>query len=255
MIVFYFKINEGVCFAMSAESCEIETQRRYYAETAAKYDDMHVAEKDEHSFALSLLTASLDYLDIRSILDIGSGTGRVISHIKKHRPDIRVVGIEPVKELREIGYAKGLLEDELVDGDATNLQYGASEFDLVCEFAVLHHIPKPEDAVAEMIRVANKAIFISDSNNFGQGRPAVRTLKQIINFFGLWKLFDLVKTKGKGYTISEGDGLAYSYSVYNNYRQIRSRCKSVHVLNTTDGDINPYRTSDHVALLGILDSK
>lgn len=238
---------------MSVEPHEVETQRRYYAETAEKYDELHIDEKDEHSFALSLLTASLDYLDIRSILDIGSGTGRVISHIKKHRPDIRVVGIEPVKELREIGYAKGLLEEELVDGDATNLQFGPSEFDLVCEFAVLHHIHKPENAVAEMLRVANKAIFISDSNNFGQGAPAVRKLKQIINFLGLWKLFDLVKTKGKGYTITEGDGLAYSYSVYNNYRQIRSQCSSVHILNTTDGNINPYRTSDHIALLGILD--
>ena len=61
----------------------------------------------------------------------------------------------------------------------------------------------------------------------------------------------IVKTKGKGYTISEGDGLAYSYSVFNSYKQIKAKCRSIHLLNTQDGLINPYRTASHVALLGI----
>ena len=61
-----------------ANSTEIETQWRYYAETASIYDSMHVDEKDEHFFALSFLVGAIDYLDIKSVLDIGSGTGRVI---------------------------------------------------------------------------------------------------------------------------------------------------------------------------------
>jgi hypothetical protein len=62
---------------------------------------------------------------------------------------------------------------------------------------------------------------------------------------------DFLKTKGKGYTISYGDGIAYSYSVFNNYRQIRNHCSSVHLFNTKDSHINLYRTASHVALLGI----
>ncbi len=236
---------------MSNTTDEIVKQRRYYAETANLYDEMHVNEQDEHFFALTFLVASLDYLQVRSILDIGSGTGRAIRYIKKRRPELRVVGIEPVKELREVGYSQGLSEKELVDGDATKLQFSASEFDLVCEFGVLHHIRSPELAVSEMLRVAGKAIFLSDSNNFGQGSLMVRSIKQMINFFGLWKLADLIKTKGKGFTISEGDGLSYSYSVFNNYKQIQTQCKSIHVLNTKDGHINPYKTASHVALLGV----
>jgi len=76
----------------------------------------------------------------------------------------------------------------------------------------LHHIRKPALAVAEMLRVATKAIFLSDSNNFGHGSPLGRSIKQTIDLLGLWPLADWIKTKGKGYTISEGDGLAYSYS-------------------------------------------
>lgn len=232
-------------------SDEVRIQRQYYAGSAHKYEEMHVGEGDEHFFALAFLGATLRQLDIHSILDIGSGTGRAVRYLKKHHPDLKVVGLEPVKELRQIGYSLGLSESELIDGDATKLSFDTSEFDLVCEFGLLHHVPRPEVAVAEMLRVARKAIFISDSNNFGQGSPAIRLIKQLINRFGLWGFANFLKTKGKGYSISEGDGLAYSYSVFNNYDQIKSQCTRVHLLNTRDGAINPYATASHVALLGI----
>lgn len=230
---------------------EVENQRRYYAKTAGQYEAMHVNEKDEHFVALSFLLASLEYLEVKSILDIGSGTGRAIRYIKRQRPELRVVGIEPVRELREVGYSLGLLEEDLVDGDATKLPFFASEFDLVCEFGVLHHIKKPELAVSEMLRVASKAVFISDSNNFGNGSLVSRSIKQGANFIGMWRLIDLIKTKGKGYMISDGDGISYSYSVFNNYKQIKSQCTRIHLLNTMDGGINPYKTASHIALLGI----
>jgi hypothetical protein len=102
-----------------------------------------------------------------------------------------------------------------------------------------------------MLRVAKKAVFISDANNFGQGRLLARTLKQAINALGLWGLADLVKTGGKGYLCSEGDGLAYSYSVFSDYRQIKAACTRVHLLDTAGGGSNLYRSAAHVALLGI----
>jgi hypothetical protein len=102
-----------------------------------------------------------------------------------------------------------------------------------------------------MLRVAEKAIFISDTNNFGHGSLSNRTIKQMVNMLGLWKFMDFLKTKGKGYTFSYGDGIAYSYSVFNDYRQIRNHCSSVHLLNTKDSQINLYRTASHVALLGV----
>jgi hypothetical protein len=106
-------------------------------------------------------------------------------------------------------------------------------------------------AVSEMLRVARKAIFISDSNSFGQGSRLVRAAKQALRAAGLWRIADLVKTRGRGYTITEGDGLAYSYSVFDDYRLIKASCRSMHLLNTQDADVNPYRSASHVALLGI----
>jgi len=230
---------------------EVAIQRQYYAKTAGQYNAMHVQTNDEHSFALSFLCGMLDYLKVHSVLDIGSGTGRAIFFLKQAKPDLKVVGIEPVKELREIGYSNGLSEDELVDGDATNITFLDGSFDLVCEFGALHHIKRADRAVSEMLRIAKKAIFISDANNFGQGTLLARTAKQLLDIVGLWKIADLIKTKGKGYTISDGDGLAYSYSVFNDYRRIEEQCKSMHVVNTTNGHINYYRTASTIALLGI----
>jgi len=234
-----------------SEKSAVEMQRAYYAHTAAAYDDMHVREDDEHGFALSFLISAVGQFGIRSILDVGCGTGRALIRIKEALPGIEAVGIEPSAELRAVGHSKGLSKTELVEGDATRLAFGDGSFDLVCEFGVLHHVPEPSKAVAEMLRVARKAIFISDSNNFGQGSSFARLVKQTINGVGLWPVADFVKTKGKGYTFEEGDGLAYSYSVFNNYRQIAKACKSVHLLNTTNGGQNLYRTATHVALLGV----
>jgi len=247
-------VNTGAVSRTSAET-EQEVQRAYYARTASRYDEMHVHEGGEHYFALGLLRIAADMLNVQSVLDIGSGTGRALLMLKKWRPEVRIVGIEPSAELRTIGYQNGLSEEELVDGDARALSYEDGSFDLVTEFGALHHIPGPGRAVAEMLRVARFGIFISDSNNFGQGSRPVRLAKQLLRSVGLWPAFDWLKTGGKGYTISEGDGLAYSYSVYSDWRQIRSACQSVHVLNTQDGGTNPYRSASHVALLGLKDRR
>jgi len=231
---------------------EINLQRNYYKKTANQYEKQHNSdETDEHYFALACLVGFTNYLKIESILDIGSGTGRGLKYLKKLCPKIKIIGIEPVKELREVAYSQGVPKEELIDGDATKLNFRNSEFDLVCEFGTLHHIKNNKLVVDEMLRVSKKAIFISDSNNLGQGSKVTRSIKQILYALRLWKLVDFIKTKGKGYTLSEGDGLSYSYSVFTNYRQIKSSCKSVHIINTKDADINLYRTADHIALLGI----
>jgi len=236
---------------MSKRPSDADIQRLYYAETAQRYDTMHLKEEQEAHLSLCLLLAAADFLGVRSILDIGSGTGRAIAHVKRARPDLLVKGIEPVQQLRAIGHANGIGADELVDGDALALEFADGAFDLVCEFGALHHIKTPARAVDEMLRVAGKAVLIADVNNFGQGSFLSRAIKQMLDAFGLWPVADFLKTRGRGYLLTEGDGLAYSYSVFNDYARIRAKCRSVHVLNTVDGGVNPYRTASHVTLLGI----
>ena len=138
---------------------EIELQRRYYAETAAQYDSMHVHAGESHFFALELLAAQIRFNGAKSVLEIGSGTGRAVRFLKERFPHMRVLGVEPVAALRELAYSKGILASEIVDGDATALAYADEEFDIVCEFGVLHHIRDVDKAVAEMCRVARATPF------------------------------------------------------------------------------------------------
>lgn len=230
----------------------VKNQREYYAKTAHQYDELHVADDDEHGFALAFMLSAMEHLGIESVLDVGSGTGRALLKIRDRMPHVRILGVEPSEPLRAAGHAKGLTPAQLVDGDALRLAYDDASFDLVCEFGVLHHVAKPAVAVDEMLRVARRAVFISDANNFGQGGAVARTVKQLIDAAGLWPLANFIKTRGKGYSYSEGDGVAYSYSVFNNYEQIARRCESVHMLNTMNATPNLYRTAAHVALLGVL---
>lgn len=230
----------------------IQLQRAYYAATAAKYDSMHVQGGDAHTLALGLLTGFCAAIDARSVLDIGSGTGRGVLALQKALPKARVIGIEPSPELRAIGFDKGISASDLLAGDATALQCDDGAFDVVCEFGALHHIPDPSRAVAEMLRAARQAIFISDCNNFGDGSALARAAKQTLRAAGLWKVVDFVKTRGRGYMVSEGDGVAYSYSVFNDLPQIRRACRSVHLIDSGgSGRADLYRGASHVAVLAI----
>lgn len=172
---------------------EIEIQRSYYRDTAQIYDQLHVHEKDVHYFALTFMAGMIEFLDCESVLDVGAGTGRTVAYLNEKYPSLTVQGVEPVAELRQIGYAKGLSSSQLMEGDALALPFDDNSFDMVCCFGVLHHIKTPRLAIQEMLRVARKAIFISDSNNFGQGSLLARTLKQGLNLLGLWPIADLIK--------------------------------------------------------------
>jgi SAM-dependent methyltransferase len=226
-----------------------EIQRGRYSEIAESYDNLH--DDPEHEIALRFLAAMLDFAGVSSVLDVGSGTGRAMTFLKTLKPELRIVGVEPVEALREAAYSKGISREELIDGDGYNLPFSEGEFDLVCEVGVLHHVREPSRVVGEMLRVADRAIFISDNNNFGGGSQLSRFVKQLIHSLGLWRLTQFVITGGKGYAITEGDGLFYSYSVVDSLKQIRGECAHVHMLNTGGEGPNLYRTAPHIALLGL----
>lgn len=190
-------------------------------------------EEPEHLLALHLLTAFIERYDIRSILDVGAGTGRAMGWLKQRYPDLIVKGVEPVQQLRDKAYAKGISPNDLVVGDGYALPFEPHSFDLVCEFAVLHHVEQPNRVVAEMSRVASRMVCISDCNFMGQGPNWVRLLKCLIYVAGLWPTANWIKTRGKGYTYSEGDGIAYSYSAFQSLKVLRRHWKDIRLISTS----------------------
>lgn len=231
---------------------ETDIQREYYARTASVYDRAHLtAAEPEHDIALAALGGLSAYYGFASFLDVGCGTGRAILALRTMFPDARVEGIEPVAELREVAYSKGVPRDAIRVGDAAALREDDASFDCVTAFGVLHHVRTPRLVIGEMLRVARKAVFLSDLNNFGCGPLPQRMVSQSLNALGLWGAFQFLVTKGKGYKVSEADGLHYSYSLYNDLPFLEKRCREVHVVNTRGQGARPYRTCSHVAILAI----
>lgn len=219
-------------------------QRDYYKKTAESYDEMHCHQDDAHYRALNHIEILAKEYKINSFLDVGSGTGRCVEYFLDKK--INVVGIEPSQELRDAGIKRNpKLKDHLLDGNGYEIPFPNKSFDAVCEFGVLHHVQHPDKVLQEMIRVARKAIFISDSNRFGQGSKWIRLIKFLIWKANLWPIANYIKTKGKGYIITEGDGLSYSYSVYDSYKTLSAWADTI-IEIPTETPFTKSRSKRHI---------
>jgi ubiquinone/menaquinone biosynthesis C-methylase UbiE len=196
----------------------VELQRKYYTDTAGRYEQMHEHEGSGDALGNKFVHAILRMTEARSVLDVGTATGRGLRELKATSPEAFVCGIEPVAALLEQAAQHGNTAGvSVVQGSGSALPFADSSFDVVCEFAVLHHVANPNAVVKEMLRVAKKAVLISDSNRFGQGSRAARLIKLGLYKSKLWGAYNFVRTSGRGYRITDGDGIAYSYSVYDSF--------------------------------------
>ena len=230
-------------------------QQAYYERTASNYDDMHTScEIDEHYAALDFIDLLCDRLHLESLLDVGAGSGRGVRFLLSRERNVR--GVEPVKALIEQAEMRGVPKGLIVEGSGYKLPFEDDAFDAVFECGVLHHVAEPARVVSEMMRVAKKAVFISDSNRFGQGRYPIRMLKLALYWSKLWNAARFIQTKGKMYTISEGDGLAYSYSVFDSYSQLAKWADTIWLVPTSNEDpvsswLHPLITTPHVLLCAL----
>jgi ubiquinone/menaquinone biosynthesis C-methylase UbiE len=235
---------------------DVAIQRQYYSDTASHYETMHAHEGAVDPFSQDFVHSILRFFQIQSILDVGTATGRGLCDFRTALPSVFVCGIEPVAALLQQGHAAGNLSGVCVlqaSGEA--LPFPDKSFDAVCEFATLHHVPNPSAVVTEMLRVARRVVVIADSNRFGQGPWPVRFLKLLIYKLGLWHTFDFLRTGGNRYQISEGDGLFYSYSVYDSY-DLAARWADRILLFSGDSDksrswLHPLLTAKGVILIAI----
>jgi ubiquinone/menaquinone biosynthesis C-methylase UbiE len=234
-----------------------QIQEKYYATTASSYDEMHTSnEGDEHYCALTFIEMVSNIIDLRTLLDVGAGTGRAVRFFLERGKTIH--GVEPVKALIEQAEFRGVPQGLITQSSGYSLPFEDNSFDAVLECGVLHHVAEPSRVVSEMTRVARKAVFLSDSNRFGQGPPAARLLKLALYKAGLWGTCRFIQTKGRMYSISEGDGLGYSYSVFDSYNQLSRWADRLWPISTsTEQPVNswlhPLLTSPAALLCAIKD--
>lgn len=100
--------------------------------------------------ALPLLEA-LPLAEARAVLDIGTGVGDLLRHLRTQAPEARVLGIDRSHGMISIARERHGLPVAVMDAVALGLPGDA--FDVVTLVFVLFHIPRPLDALVEVGRV------------------------------------------------------------------------------------------------------
>src|SRR5438876_6923365 len=84
-------------------------------------------------------------------LDAGTGAGTLALALAPLVGE--VIGVDLVPELLEAARRDAPANATFVEGDATALPYESFSFDLACSRRTLHHVNRPELALAELARV------------------------------------------------------------------------------------------------------
>ncbi len=95
---------------------------------------------------------NIDTVPHRSVLDIGCGTGALLSIIAKD-VDVKLAGIDISPNMIRVANERLGQKADLKVGDAENLPWLDNTFDIVTSTNAFHHFPNPRIAVKEMMRV------------------------------------------------------------------------------------------------------
>jgi len=95
-------------------------------------------------------------------LDVGTGAGTLALALAPLVGE--VVGVDLVPELLEAARQEAPANATFVEGDATALPFESFSFDLACSRRTLHHVSRPELALAELARVTKLGgrVFVDD---------------------------------------------------------------------------------------------
>jgi len=126
----------------------------YFARHAAEWDairSLHVPEAQVERAMAEMLGGGI----VRHMLDLGTGTGRMIELFGPKA--VRVSAIDRSPDMLRLARAKlpdeGVEKVDLMLGDFCDLPLADGSADLVTAHQILHYTPSPEQAIAEGARV------------------------------------------------------------------------------------------------------
>lgn len=137
-----------------------EAVRARFAETAQNVAEHARAQVEQVREQLRSFLAPLEGSE--RALDVGTGAGTLALALGPLVGE--VVGVDLVPELLAEARRGAPANVTFVEGDATQLPFDDFSFDLACSRRTLHHVGRPELALAELTRVTKPGgrIFVDD---------------------------------------------------------------------------------------------
>jgi ArsR family transcriptional regulator len=129
-----------------------DMSRRFFDRVGRQWDALR-----EDSFGASFHLEAFTALLPRTwtVADIGTGTGYLLPVLARHFE--QVIGVEPVDKMLETARHRlahlGIGNVDLRPGELAAVPIADSSVDLATAMLVLHHVPTPREAVAELHRI------------------------------------------------------------------------------------------------------
>ncbi len=131
-----------------------ETAANFFKENAQEWDRIRSLYVPESDVEQAMLKA-VDGFPTDNLLDIGTGTGRILQVFGKHTK--RALGIDSSREMLAVARAKleelDLPHCHVRQGDIYNLDVAPDSMDVVTIHHVLHYLDEPATAIREACRV------------------------------------------------------------------------------------------------------
>ena len=167
-----------------------------------------------------ILDETLKY-DFQSCLDVGCGTGNLLSRLGKQRQSAKLFGIDLSEEMIKVARAKLRDKADLRVADSERLPFEAGKFDLITCTYSFHHYPNPIAVLTEMRRV------LADGGKLILVDPWIPTPSRlIINFLSLLPKDEAFHSKKEMFALVESAGLTVSKWVahWRGYLLVAEKC-------------------------------
>ncbi|EPE97719.1 ArsR/SmtB family transcription factor [Rhizobium grahamii] len=151
--------NDPVVLRDSERLATVKRQRAeraqaYFSRNAAEWDELrrlHAADEEVDAAVIRLLGSQ----PIDSLLDLGTGTGRILELLSGlYR---RAIGVDASRDMLSVARANldksGITKASVRHADILNLPFEAQDFDVVTIHQVLHFFDQPEIAIGEAARM------------------------------------------------------------------------------------------------------
>ncbi|HVU03314.1 MAG TPA: class I SAM-dependent methyltransferase [Polyangiaceae bacterium] len=178
-----------------------ESNRAYYDAFSSRYE-AHRGGRDPggyHDLVDELESELVERFGRgKDVLEVGCGTGLVLSRIARFARSARGVDLSP--GMLAHAQRRGL---DVALGSATELPFPDSSFDVVCSFKVLAHVKEIDRALSEMARVT---------------RPGGHVIAE---FYNPWSLRGLAKRFGPRGEIAAGAHEGHVFTRYDSPEHVR----------------------------------